>query len=95
LFDVSSARRNWSPTARTNFGVRQIWKVGSPDALHQERVGDPKWPATTNKNGVTACAVTPPEDLVELRGLELEMRSVDNIDNALPQSARGHRRKCL
>ncbi len=26
--------------------------------------------ATTNKNGVTACAVTPHEHLVELRGLE-------------------------
>ena len=26
--------------------------------------------ATTNKRGVTACAVTPREDLVELRGLE-------------------------
>ena len=54
--------------------------------------------ATRNKSGVTACTVTPREDLVELRGLELEMRSVNGIEDeilALPPSARGHRGKCL
>ena len=50
--------------------------------------------ATTNKNGVTACAVTPHEHLVELRRVELYMLLVNTTEDeflVLPSSARGRR----
>jgi len=46
----------------------------------------------------TACLVSMNLKMVELRGVELEMRSVNGIEDetlALPPSARGGRRKCL
>jgi hypothetical protein len=50
--------------------------------------------ATGNKEGVTACAVTPENLLVELRGVELERYVVSATDDELlilPSSGRGRR----
>ena len=51
-------------------------------------------PPSEHTRGVTDCAVTPREDLVELRGVELEGNIVSATEDeflALPSSGRGRR----